>query len=75
MFMSRVLHWNGKDVPPELRELRPRSYIVAEYAEDMAELPPGEEDAIRQGLAEIDRGESVPAEQVHAELRELLKRS
>ena len=39
MFMprhARVVHWNGTDVPPELRELPAGRYIVEALEDDAA---------------------------------------
>jgi hypothetical protein len=69
--MTRVLHWNGKDLPDELRELPAGSYIVAEY--QPADLTPEEEAEIEVGLDEIDRGETVSADEVHASIDEMLR--
>lgn len=66
-----MLHWNGKDVPAELRALPPGDYVLEPC--DPA-LSPDEESGIREGLAEIERGESVPWEQVQVEIDELLRR-
>lgn len=35
--MSRVLHWNGKDLPEELRDLPAGRYVV-ESADEVSEL-------------------------------------
>lgn len=64
--MNHVLNWNGKDLPSELRKLMPGRYVVA--AVDVPELTAEEEDGIRLGLAQIDRGEAVPAADVYARL-------
>ena len=65
--MSHVLNWNGKDLPSELRKLRPGRYVVEEVGEAPV-LTPDEEEGIRAGLASIDAGRAIPAEQVHADL-------
>lgn len=54
---ARVLHWNGKDLPKELRELPAGTYVVE--AVDAATLTPDEE----RGLAEA-AGEGRTLDQV-----------
>ena len=47
---ARVVTWNGKDVPPELRELPAGRYVV-EAVEDEAPALSGDEEAgIEAGL-------------------------
>ena len=72
MSRVRVLNWNGKDVPPELRELPAGRYVVAEYEP----LPLGseEEAGLEAGLDEIDRGDTLGADEVHAGIDEMLSR-
>lgn len=70
--MVRVLHWNGRNVPPELRKLPAGQYIVAKYTP--RKLSPEEEEGIRQAIQSIDRGEGVPWEKVRAGLDDMLKR-
>lgn len=73
MARLRVVNWNGKDVPPELRELPAGRYLVVEYVP--ADLSPEEEAGIDAGLDEIDRGEAVSWEDVRADLDDALNRS
>ena len=68
----RVLHWNGKDLPRELRGLPPGRYLV-EVVDVVPELSLADEEALAQGLDEIDRGETVPWKQVRADLDATLK--
>jgi len=65
MARLRVVNWNGKDVPPELRELPAGRYVVAEYA---ADLSPEDDAALTAGLDEVDRGETESWETVRADL-------
>ncbi len=67
--MVKVLHWNGKDLPAELKELPAGEYTIVpkEY-----ELTPEEDAAVQEALDEYERtGESFDGEQVHRELRAL----
>ena len=69
--MARVLHWNGRSLPPELRELPAGDYVVSEYRAE--KLTPDEELGLREALQSIDRGEAIPGAKVHAELKAMLK--
>jgi hypothetical protein len=46
---ARIFTWNGKDVPPELRELPAGRYVVEAVEEEAPELSPDEEDGHRGG--------------------------
>ena len=72
MARLRVVNWNGKDFPPELREL-PTGRCVVEPIDVAPELSPEEEAGIEAGLDEIDRGETVSAEEVHAGIDDMLR--
>jgi len=73
MARVNVVTWNGKDVPPELRELPAGRYVLAPV--DAAyELSPEEQAGLEAGLDEIERGESVPWDEVRADLDEMLNR-
>jgi hypothetical protein len=72
---SHVLHWNGKDLPEELRKLRPGRYVV-EDADEAPELSAEEEADVERALDEIDRGEAegwASWEDVSTELDALAK--
>lgn len=72
--MVRVFHWNGKDVPDELRELPPGDYVVEPVDADPPPLTADEEDGIRQALASRDAGRLVSHEEVQRSVADLLKR-
>src|SRR5688500_6411780 len=57
---GRVVTWNGKDVPPELRELPAVRYIVEAYEEAPA-LSPEEEAGIEAALESYRQGRVVDA--------------
>ena len=44
---ARLVTWNGKDVPPELRELPAGRYIVEAVEEEAPVLSPEEEAGMR----------------------------
>jgi hypothetical protein len=70
--MTHVLNWNGKDVPAELRKLRPGRYIVEE-ADKAPKLTAAQEAGLAVALKQLERGEGIPAEQVHTEMTALIK--
>lgn len=71
--MSRVLKWNGQDVPEELRSLPAGRYIV-EAVDDAPALTPEEEAGLVEALEAIDRGEGESAQKVRRAVGRTLKR-
>jgi hypothetical protein len=70
---ARVLHWNGKDIPEELRELPAGTYVVE--AVDLApSLTNEEEQGIAQALASLRAGRGRTTEQVRQRIDSLLRR-
>ncbi len=64
----KTFHWNGSDLPEEFRSLPPGRYLVEPV--DQPYVPtPDEEAAIMQGIAELNAGQSLPLEEVIADLR------
>jgi hypothetical protein len=47
---ARVMTWNGKDVPPELRELPAVRYVVEALEDEAPALTPEEEAGIEAAL-------------------------
>jgi hypothetical protein len=70
--MARVLRWNGKDLPEELRQLPPGDYVV-EPVEDVPPLTEEKEEGIRRGLASRDAGRVVDHEDVRRSVNAILK--
>jgi hypothetical protein len=60
---ARVLHWNGKDVPEELRELPAGRYVI-EAIDDVTTLSPEDEDGLRSALASLRAGKGRTLSQV-----------
>ena len=58
---ARVVTWNGKDVPPELRELPAGHYIVEAVEEEAPVLSPEEETGIEAALESYRQGRVVDA--------------
>lgn len=58
---ARVLTWNGKDVPAELRELPAGRYVVEAIDDDAPALSPDEEAGIEAALESYRQGRVVDA--------------
>ena len=58
---ARVVTWNGKDVPPELRELPAGRYVVEAVDEEAPGLSPEEEAGIEVALDSYRQGRVVDA--------------
>jgi hypothetical protein len=56
---ARVVHWNGKDVPPELRDLPAGRYIVEAVEVEPPALSPEEEAGIESALESYRQGRIV----------------
>ena len=71
--MSRVLKWNGKDVPQELRSLPAGRYVV-EAVDETTTLTSEEEAGLVEALQAIDRGEGESTQKVRRAIGRALKR-
>lgn len=69
----RVLHWNGKDVPEELRELPAGAYVV-EAVDKAPPLTSDEERGLEQALASLRAGKGRSVEQVRQTFDQALRR-
>ena len=56
---ARVMTWNGKDVPPELRELPAGRYVVEAIENEAPALTPEEEAGIEAALESYRQGRVV----------------
>ncbi len=70
--MARVLRWNGKDLPDELRDLPAGNYIVEPLDEEA--LTPEEEAGIEAALESYRQGRVVDADRARAIVDAALKR-
>jgi hypothetical protein len=70
---ARVLHWNGKDIPEELRELPAGTYVV-EAVDEAPSLTNDEEQGIAQALASLRAGQGQTTEQVRQRIDSLLRK-
>lgn len=67
-----TLTWNGTDLPAELRDLPAGRYVITGVG-DTAPLTPEEEEAVRLGLEQADRGELLEHEDVIRSVRARLR--
>jgi hypothetical protein len=58
---AKVVTWNGKDVPTELRELPAGRYVVEAIEDDAPALSPDEETGIETALESYRQGRVVDA--------------
>jgi hypothetical protein len=70
---TRRLHWNGKDLPDELRDLSPGTYIV-ESVDQPALLTHDEESGLHAALASLQAGKGRTLEQVQHAIDAILHR-
>ena len=70
--MARVLTWNGRDVPAELRELPAGRYLVEDL--DDTELSPEQEAGIELALESYRQGHGVDSERARAIIAAALRR-
>lgn len=71
--MSVVLHWNGKDVPQELRAL-PEGRYVLDAVDVAPELTVDEDAGLEAGLESLRQGKGVDADDVFRRIEEQLRR-
>lgn len=71
--MTRVVDWNGKDIPEGLRSLPPGRYVV-EQVDEAPVLTADEEDGIREAIRSLDAGEGRTLAQVRSTLSGALER-
>jgi hypothetical protein len=70
---ARVFHWDGKDIPEELRELPAGTYVV-EGVDAGPCFMNDEEQGIAQALASLRAGQGHTAEQVRRRIDSLLRK-
>jgi len=61
---TRILTWNGKDVPAELLDLPAGRYVVVPMDEDAPALSPEEEAGIEAALESYRQERVIDAERV-----------
>lgn len=73
MARSRVLTWNGTDLPEELRDLPAGRYVI-ESADDVTHLTHEDDEGLRQALASMRAGDGRSVEQVRGTIDARLRR-
>ena len=74
MFSSvTIIHWNGDDLPEELRALPAGAYVVGPASELVA-LTPEEEAGIAKALESLDAGRGIQHENVAERIRRITDR-
>ena len=64
-----IIHWNGRDLPADLKSLPAGDYAV-QSADDLMVLTPEEEDGLLAALASLQAGKGV----AHEDLRKRVLR-
>lgn len=70
---ARVLHWNGKDIPDELRDLPAGAYVV-EAVDEMPPLTQEEDEGLRGALESLRAGQGRTVDQVRRTIDSILRR-
>jgi hypothetical protein len=73
MARVRVMRWNGRDIPEELRELPAGAYVV-EAVDDAGSLTSEEEQGIAQALRSLRVGNGRAADQVRQTIESILRK-
>jgi hypothetical protein len=71
---ARIVTWNGKDVPTELRDLPAGRYVVEPVEEEAPTLSPEEEAGIEAELESYRQGRVVDAERAREIVDAALRR-
>ena len=69
---ARVLRWNGKDLPEELRELPAGTYVLE--AVEAPALSEEDEEGLRQALASLRAGNGRTLDQVRTTIASIIDR-
>jgi hypothetical protein len=70
---ARLLHWNGKDIPEELRELPAGTYVV-EAVDSAPSLTTDEDQGLAEALASLRSGQERTPEQVRQRIDSVLRK-
>ena len=70
----RVLTWNGRSIPAELRKLPPGKYAV-EPLDRMPRLTKEQEAGIDAALSSLEAGRGMPARRATAGLRSMVRKA
>ena len=58
---TRIVNWNGKDLPAELRELPAGRYVLAAVDDESVALSPAEDAGLEAALESYRQGRVVDA--------------
>jgi hypothetical protein len=67
-----IMHWNGDDVPDELRALPAGTYVV-QPAEELTALSPEEEAGLVAALESVRAGKGIEHEAVRARVQRIVR--
>ena len=73
MASGRLVHWNGKDIPDELRDLPAGTYVL-ESVEGALTLTPDEEEGLRVAMASLHAGKGRALEDVRKRIDSITRR-
>jgi hypothetical protein len=65
---DRIIDWDGKNMPPELRTAPPGLYHLVPLDDIDAPMTDEEEAAVLEGLEDVRAGRVVPLDEVMREL-------
>jgi hypothetical protein len=68
-FVVTIIHWNGRDLPEDLRKLPAGDYAI-QAADELVALSPEEEEGLLVALSSLRAGNGV----AHEEVRERVLR-
>ncbi len=68
-----MVHWNGRDIPQELRALPEGRYVI-ESVDAAPALSPDEEAGLEQAINSLRQGKGVEADAVFRRVEERLRR-
>jgi hypothetical protein len=71
---ARIVNWNGKDLPAELRELPAGRYVVEPVDDDVPALSTDEEAGIEAALDSYRQGRVVDAKRAREIIDAALRR-
>lgn len=71
---ARLVNWNGRDLPPELRELPAGRYVMEPVEDKAPVLSPDEEVGIETALESYRQGRVVDAKRAREIIDAVLRR-
>ena len=63
---TRLVTWNGKDLPPEFGDLPPGRYVVEAVDDGVRSLSPEDEDGIEVALESYRQGRVIDVKRARA---------